>query len=82
MKEAEVDDGTFVRSASMVSVNHVVWGRIKKRENQLESVWSTIFYPWSRKDKKVENGVKTELVFDFKQKIYNSLKEEEIKSTM
>ena len=36
MKEAEVDDGTFVRSASMVPVNHVVWGRIKNEKTNLK----------------------------------------------
>ena len=34
------------------------------------------------KRKKVKNGAKTELVFEFKHKIYNSLKEEGRKSTM
>ena len=33
MKVDEVDDGEFVRIASMVPVNHVGWGRIKKGEN-------------------------------------------------
>ena len=53
MKVDEVDDGAFVHSAS-ITVNHVAWGRIKKRENQLESVWSTIFYSCRRKNKKYE----------------------------
>ena len=57
MKVDEADDGALVHSAS-ISVNHVAWGRIKKRGNQLESVWSTIFYSWRRKNKKCEKWSK------------------------
>ena len=82
MKVDEVDDGEFVRIASMVPVNHVVWGRIKKEKTNLKVSGLLYFTRGVGKRKKVKNGAKTELVFEFKHKIYNSLKEEGRKSTM
>ena len=55
---------------------------LKNEETNLEVSGVLYFTLGGEKIKNVKNGAKTELTFEFKHKIYNSLKVEERKSTM
>ena len=55
---------------------------LKNEETNLKVSGVLYFTLGGGKIKNVKNGAKTELAFEFKHKIYNSLKVEEKKSTM